>query len=341
MTTPTPSTEQTADLLAAVLADLAVVIGGVTAGQLPGPTPCADWDVAQLRDHVLGWLTTFAAGFADPDGQAPRASLDGYTAPADPAAEVRSAAATLDAALRGGAAGRPLRLGEAAMPGGMALGMILWEYLVHGWDLARATGQPWSPAAAATEQSLAFAPGMLTADYQGDGKAFGAAVPVPGTAPPLDRLLGLSGRDPRWPAPSPGGGPAGARQDTGGPLVARFTVDGAEPAQIEGQPADWVGVMIFRKTFTAGITGAATTVFMAAGPQEGSRSYVATERITGRAPDGQEGAVTIQHGGLESDPDAWFGQVVPHSGTGGFEGWSGSARICHDDEGAYFEIRLG
>jgi uncharacterized protein (TIGR03086 family) len=69
---------------------------------------------------------------------------------------------------------------------------------VHGWDLARATGQPWSPPVAAAEESLAFAPGMLTSDYQGDGKAFAPRVPVPDTAPPLDRLLGLSGRDPGW-----------------------------------------------------------------------------------------------------------------------------------------------
>ncbi len=45
------------------------------------------------------------------------------------------------------------------MPGELALGMILWEYQMHGWDLARATGQSWwrLPAAAA-EESLGFAP---------------------------------------------------------------------------------------------------------------------------------------------------------------------------------------
>ena len=84
------------------------------------------------------------------------------------------------------------------MPGEMALSMILWEYQVHGWDLARATGQPWSPPAEAAEESLEFAPGMLTPDYQGDGKAFAPRVPVPASAPALDRLLGLSGRDPGW-----------------------------------------------------------------------------------------------------------------------------------------------
>ncbi|HEX9355291.1 MAG TPA: TIGR03086 family metal-binding protein [Streptosporangiaceae bacterium] len=201
----TTATQKTTDLLVAVLADLAPVVGGITAGQLHDPTPCTELDVGQLRTHVLGWLTTFAGGFADPGGRAPLDRLDGYAVPADPAAEVSSAAATMAAALRDGAATRPLRLGDSAMPGDMALSMILWEYQVHGWDLARATGQPWSPPAEAAEESLEFAPGMLTDDYQGEGKAFAPRVRVPATAAPLDRLLGLSGRDPAWPA-HPGGG---------------------------------------------------------------------------------------------------------------------------------------
>lgn len=84
-------------------------------------------------------------------------------------------------------------------------------------------------------------------------------------------------------------------------LIARFTVDGFEPRQVTG---------------------------------------LATERITGRTDDGREGAVTVQHGGLESDPGSWFGHIVPGTGTGGFAGWTGSARIVHDDQGAYFEINL-
>jgi uncharacterized protein (TIGR03086 family) len=198
-TEKTEKTEKTAELLRTVLADLAPVVDGIGQDQLHQPTPCADLDVEQLRDHVLGWLTTFAAGFADPDGQAPRADLRGYRAPADAANAVRAAAEQLDNALRAGAAERPLRLGESAMPGGLALDMILWEYQVHGWDLAVATGQSWAPPSEATEESLAFAPGMLTEDYQGEGKAFGPPVAVPADAPALDRLIGLSGRDPIWP----------------------------------------------------------------------------------------------------------------------------------------------
>jgi uncharacterized protein (TIGR03086 family) len=196
----TTSTQTTTGLLAEVLADLAAVVGKISPGQLHDPTPCTEYDVGQLRDHVTGWLTTFAGGLADPDGQAPQASLEGYQAAADPAGEIRAAAGAMTAALRAGAASRPLKLGENAMPGEMALGLILWEYQMHGWDLARATGQPWSPPAAAAEESLGFAPTMLTDDYQGEGKAFAPRVQVPGTAPPLDRLLGLSGRDPAWSA---------------------------------------------------------------------------------------------------------------------------------------------
>lgn len=123
-------------------------------------------------------------------------------------------------------------------------------------------------------------------------------------------------------------------------LIARFSVDGFEPRQVTGLDADWVSVLTFAKTFTSGITGSATTLFMSAGTEEGSRSYVATERITGRTGDGREGSVTVQHAGLESDPDTWFGHIVPGTGTDGFAGWSGPARIRHDDQGAYFEISL-
>jgi hypothetical protein len=123
-------------------------------------------------------------------------------------------------------------------------------------------------------------------------------------------------------------------------LIARFSVDGAMPKTINDFEADWVGVLVFAKTFTSGIVGSAETLFTAAGTEEGSRSYVATERITGRTEDGREGSITVQHGGLESDPATWFGHIVPKTGTGDFAEWSGSARIQHDADGAYFEIDL-
>jgi hypothetical protein len=122
-------------------------------------------------------------------------------------------------------------------------------------------------------------------------------------------------------------------------IIARFQVDGFEPRQVKGLDVDWFTLLTFSKTFTSGITGEATTLFMHAGI-EGSRTYVATERITGRTDDGREGSVTVQHGALESDPASVWGHIVPGTGTGGFAGWSGPALIRHDDQGAYFEITL-
>ncbi len=103
-------------------------------------------------------------------------------------------------------------------------------------------------------------------------------------------------------------------------LMARFQVDGHEPRQVTGLDADWFGLMTFAKTFTAGIIGHATTLFMAAGTEEGSRSYVATERITGHTEGGDEGSVTVQHGGLESDPGTWFGQILASRVSGSSAG---------------------
>ncbi|PXW35935.1 UNVERIFIED_CONTAM: uncharacterized protein (TIGR03086 family) [Williamsia faeni] len=190
-------TTTTVDLLKPVLADLAVVVAD-TDGHETAPTPCTELDVAALRNHVAGWLSTFAAGFADPGG---RASASGAQVPqvAEQAAEViRAAADQLDSAVRSGADQRPLYLGENPMPGDMAMSMILWEYIVHGWDLAVATGQEWNPAPEAAAASATFAPTMLTPDYQGPGKPFAPRVPTTENASDLERLLGLSGRDPSW-----------------------------------------------------------------------------------------------------------------------------------------------
>jgi Protein of unknown function (DUF3224) len=123
-------------------------------------------------------------------------------------------------------------------------------------------------------------------------------------------------------------------------LHARFRVDTAEPTTFGGVDHEWANPMVFTKTFLTGITGTATALFMSAGSVEGRRSYVATELIVGRADDGREGSFVVQHGGVESDPATWFGHVVPATGTGGWEGWVGSARIQHDDDGPYFEFDL-
>ncbi len=194
------TTEQTRALLAPVLADLATLLDLVGPDRATAPTPCDEYDVAALTGHIVGWLENFAAGFASADGQCPLADVSGVVASADEApGRVRDASTTLDQAIAGGAAERPLVIaGQGGMPGEMALSMMLGEYVLHGWDLARATGLSWAPADEAVTTALDFLQGMITPEYRGPQGMFGEEVTVPDDAPVLDRLVGFSGRDPQW-----------------------------------------------------------------------------------------------------------------------------------------------
>ena len=190
-------------LLGPVLDDLATVLASTSDFQLDGPTPCPDFTVRAERAHVLGWLAFFAAAANDPEGQTERPDPDSVDEPSDAsaaAASLRASAEDLTGApsLR---SDEKMKVKGGEMPGDQAARLILWEYVVHGWDLAVATGQRWDPPAEASETSLEFAHGMLVPEYR--GKDFGPEVEVPADATALDQLLGFSGRDPRWRPPVP------------------------------------------------------------------------------------------------------------------------------------------
>ena len=204
--TPLADADSALALLDPVLGQLADVVARVTPDALNGPTPCTKYDVATLRDHVLGWLQFFAAAFADPGRTGPRPDPDAYRAADDErdlADVVRRSAATISDAVRGGVLDRQVVLAQSRMDGPAALGMVLGEYLVHGWDLAAAVGAPWTPPERACETALEFFRGVVLPEYRGeDGGFFGAEVPVPDDAPALDRLLGFAGRRSAWPESS-------------------------------------------------------------------------------------------------------------------------------------------
>jgi uncharacterized protein (TIGR03086 family) len=197
--------DQVLALLDPVLADLAGVVAGSTRSDPAAPTPCNDFDVAALRDHLLGWLQQFANALADPDLRTTRPDPAAYRAADDDrdlGDVVGTAATTIDAAVRGGVLDREVAMSQARMTGPSVLGMTLGEYLLHGWDLATATGQPWQPPTPAVEAAHAFFAGMIAPEYRGgDAGFFAEEVAVPAGAPALDRLLGFAGRDPAWQAP--------------------------------------------------------------------------------------------------------------------------------------------
>ncbi len=91
------------------------------------------------------------------------------------------------------------RAGGVDLPGAVAGAVVADELVIHGWDLARATGQEYAP----DEGALRMAHGFLAAaedKERGEG-VFGPVVRVEESAPLLDRALGLSGRDPAWRRP--------------------------------------------------------------------------------------------------------------------------------------------
>jgi uncharacterized protein (TIGR03086 family) len=186
------------ELLASVMDKTGDVIAAVGPDQLDRPTPCPDFDVEALVNHIVGWAQAFEAG-------ARRRTFAGnpadYRAGADhdPAGDFRAAAAGMVAAWRDEGIDRKVLMasGGGETDGEMAFNMTLMEYLTHGWDLAVATGQAVPYTEAEAEAVLARAQVTLPPEYRGESMPFGHIVPVGDDSPAVDRLVAFLGRQPR------------------------------------------------------------------------------------------------------------------------------------------------
>jgi uncharacterized protein (TIGR03086 family) len=173
--------------LADVLEETQRMIDGVQPDQLRLPTPCRSWDVSALVNHIVrdtGQFTAMARGAQWTPGEL---TLD----PAEWRDAFRSGSAGLLAAWR-----EQNTLDDAGLS---RLNQQIAEFAVHGWDLARATGQPVQLDDDIALRALAWAQQSLKPEHRGDeasGKVFGPEVAVTHTAPPLDRLAAFFGRTP-------------------------------------------------------------------------------------------------------------------------------------------------
>lgn len=188
-------------LVAAAAEPMRAAVRAITPERLGDPTPCRDYDVRALLNHLLYWGPSLVGAATDARVPPPAAGEREVDLTAgDWAADID---AHLDRLVAGW--GRPeawegtTRLaGPDPTPAPMIGGMVVTELVVHGWDLARALGQRprWD------DQVVEFLHGELvrTAELGRQLGAYGPAVPVPDSAPLLDRVLGLTGRDPHWKA---------------------------------------------------------------------------------------------------------------------------------------------
>jgi uncharacterized protein (TIGR03086 family) len=165
------------------------------------PTPCHEWDVRALVNHVIYedlWTVPLMEGATiDEVG----ARFDGDVLGDDPLGIARSACETATiAAASGVVAGRTVHLSFGDTPAEEYAYQLAADHIIHGWDLAAATG---GDRTIDPELVEALAPWF--ADREELYRAAGAIGPRPdveATDDPQDRLLLAFGRDPRWSPPS-------------------------------------------------------------------------------------------------------------------------------------------
>lgn len=188
-TTSSPTTPF--DQLTRALSATGELIAGVRDDQWAGPTGCPDWTVRRLVNHLVGGNLVFVALLreqAPPDRSADHLGQD-------PLGAFHAAGQELAAAFAPpGVLDRIYQAPPGPLPGLAALHLRITEALVHGWDLAQATGQPTHPLPEdLAETELALSQAQL-ADVPRTGHPFAPAQPVPQDAPALDRLVAYLGR---------------------------------------------------------------------------------------------------------------------------------------------------
>lgn len=167
----------------------AAVIANVKADQLGDPTPCSDWNVGELLGHIVGGNHFFAASAR---GEAPP---EGDPLGDDPAGAYRdSAAEVLEAFSAPGVYDTIVPTPNGDLPGAVLYGIAASEQLIHGWDIAKATGQDTSLD---PELAAAF-DGMIRPNIENAvaGGFYGPEVAVSDDASAGDRLVALVGRQP-------------------------------------------------------------------------------------------------------------------------------------------------
>jgi len=187
-------------LILSRLETTAKIIAEVRPEQLSAPTPCREYDVRGVIGHLVGGARAIAAAargepvdlasFVHADGDYLAELNDDLEAVADDLiTQARAALSDRDLGER------TLPIGEG-MPGKMLLRIALIEAVVHGWDIAKATGQRYEIP---DEVAGPMLDGMRKAFGDAErppGSAFGPIVPVPGDSPLAEQLIAFTGRTP-------------------------------------------------------------------------------------------------------------------------------------------------
>ncbi len=164
-------------------------VHGIKADQLGDPTPCSDFKVKDLLNHLLGGLEMLRDAAT---GGAP-AMPDGDQFSDDPGKVYDERRAKLLEAIKApGVLEKPWKMPFGEMPGKMMAGIAFMEHVTHAWDIAKATGQDTELPDDLVNETLEVAKPM-DAMLRMPGVC-GPAVEVPAGASPSTQLAGFMGR---------------------------------------------------------------------------------------------------------------------------------------------------
>jgi uncharacterized protein (TIGR03086 family) len=174
------------------VASTRAVLARVTPDQLGQDTPCSDWKVRDLINHIVGGQFFFISGASGtkPSGDEIDYAAGDYVTAFDEASRDCIGAFQADGVLE-----KTLDLPFGEMTGGAFMGLATSDTLTHGWDLAKATGQDTDLAPELAEQVLAQSRASIQPAFRSEeGTVFGPEQQAPEGASNADRLAAFLGR---------------------------------------------------------------------------------------------------------------------------------------------------
>ena len=177
--------------LSYIIPTITSVVDRIQVMQMNDPTPCEEFTVHDVLDHMMAPAQVFACAFRGEEAPEPTPTgTYGWV----PAKEFREVMDDLLAAVRSpGAMERTIESPFGTMSGESFARLVALDGLLHGWDLATATGQRYEVPPAVTDAVASFAQGALTDELR-DGDTFKHATDAGPDAGPIERLAAFSGR---------------------------------------------------------------------------------------------------------------------------------------------------
>lgn len=170
------------------------VVANISKDQLELPTPCAEWNVEHVLDHLIGGCMTMAAAAR---GEKSSAIEESGNIGEDHVTAFREAARSTVESYRAADPDAPFEFPWGQTPPDVALNLALTDMTVHGWDLAKATDQDFEPDENIAEALYGFVTNMMVPKGQMPrGGNFGEPIDVPDDASAKDRLVAYLGRQP-------------------------------------------------------------------------------------------------------------------------------------------------